>query len=218
PVFLRRSTPGTIDNWGRADSATWDFGDGTVVSNTLSTNHAWTAVGDYLVVAQVFAPNNPAGLSATVTVHVVSQILYYVNAAGANPLPPYSSWQTAATNIQDAVDVATPAPASLVLVTNGVYQYGGRVIYGAMSNRLAITKPITVQSVNGPGATDIQGYKAPGSGYGDSSIRCVYITNGATLSGFTLTGGGTRMAGDNNREQGGGGAWCASTNAVIANC
>ena len=26
------------------------------------------------------------------------------------------------------------------------------------------------------------------------------------------------MAGDNNREQSGGGAWCASTNAVIANC
>jgi len=57
----------------------------------------------------------------------------------------------------------------------------------------------------------IQGAKAPGGGNGDGAIRCVYLTNGARLSGFTLTNGATRSVGDSEREYHGGGLCIGSS-------
>jgi hypothetical protein len=145
----------------------------------------------------------------------------YVDAGSGNPTPPYVSWDTAATNIQDAIDAAVAG--DLVLVTNGVYGFGGRVVYGVITNRVALMKPLVVQNVNGPNVTVILGRQIPnqtgpfGNTNGFLSLRCTYVTNAAVLSGFTLTNGGTWFQASDARDRSGGGAWC-ETNAMISNC
>ena len=135
----------------------------------------------------------------------------YVDAASTNAIPPFANWANAAANIQDAVDAA--APGDEIVVTNGVYQTGARAVYG-MSNRVAVTKLVTVRSVNGPEVTRIAG----SGSFGLTAVRCVYLTNGAVLSGFTLTNGVTQISGNIYMNQSGGGVWCEGTNTIITNC
>src|SRR6266567_3370515 len=118
--------------------------------------------------------------------------VHYVDVNCTNATTPYTNWATAATNIQDAVDAAVAGDE--IVVTNGIYATGGRNY-----NRVTVDKPLSVRSVNGPQSTII---------YGGGS-RCAYLTDSATLSGFTLTGGFVRGNG--------GGISCLPT-AVVSNC
>src|SRR5215472_7483867 len=93
----------------------------------------------------------------------------YVDVNSTNAASPYTNWPTAATNIQDAVDAALAGDE--IVVTNGAYY------------PVVVDKPLNVRSVNGPRSTTIDG------GY---TSRCVYLTNGASLSGFTLSRGHAR--------------------------
>ena len=141
----------------------------------------------------------------------------YVWQTNPRPASPYSTWATAAHTIQDAVDAASAG--DMVLVTNGIYSSGGRAVgTDLLANRVAVDKPITLQSVNGPTNTIIQGYQLPGTTNGDGAIRCVYLTDGAVLSGFTLTNGATRGLDGEIREQCGGGLWCDSFGPRATNC
>ncbi len=202
---------------GRTTSSVWDFGDGQSTTNQAYGSHAWSSAGDYTVVLTAYNESYPAGVSTTVVMHVVVQPVHYVDAASSAPSAPYTSWATAARTIQEAVDAAT-IPGALVLVANGVYSSGGRAVYGQMTNRVAVSKPLLVQSVNGPANTFICGYQVPGKTNGGGAIRCVYLTDGAVLSGFTVTNGATRTTGDTYREQCGGGVWCAAARAAVTNC
>src|SRR5688500_10369776 len=139
-----------------------------------------------------------------------SSVVRYVDVNSLNPTPPFNDWNTAAINIQDAVDVALSGDQ--IFVTNGIYQKGGRALAGDMTNRVTVHKPVSIQSINGPQFTFIQGYQIPGTTNGERAIRCVYLTNRATLSGFTLTYGATQWG------FGGGGISCSSTSSVISNC
>ena len=101
-------------------------------------------------------------------------VVRYVDVNGANPAPPFTNWTTAANTIQDAVEVADSGDQ--ILVTNGIYSTGGFSVDGVVTNRVAVRKPLIVQSVSGPQNTVIQGDPASG-------IRCVYLTNGCSLPG-----------------------------------
>ncbi len=139
----------------------------------------------------------------------VTAATLFVDLNCTNPVSPYTNWVTAATNIQDAIDATSDGDT--VVVTNGVYQTGGRIMAANLTNRVALYKAVTVQSVNGPWVTTIQGSH---TGNGNSAVRCAWLTNNATLSGFTLKWGATGTSGDTS----GGGVWCASSNVVVANC
>ena len=124
----------------------------------------------------------------------------YVSFSGSHT-PPFTNWITAATNIQSAIDVASNGDT--VLVTNGTYSaggvadYGNTFGYGVFSygiSQISIHQPITVRSVNGPVFTVIEGQGPLGS----NAVRCAYVTNGATLTGFTLTNGFTQTVGAND--------------------
>jgi hypothetical protein len=127
----------------------------------------------------------------------------YVDVRSTNPVPPYTSWKTAAKVIQDAVDAAEPGDE--VVVTDGVYQSGGREAYpgAGTTNRVAVIKPLTVRSVNGAAVTIIRGRPMP------DPIRGVYLTHQAMPTGFTIVNGGTFKAGA--------GVFSEST-AVVTNC
>ena len=132
----------------------------------------------------------------------VSAATLYVDLTSTNPTPPYADWPTAATNVQDAINSASAGDT--VLVTNGIYATGGKIMAGDLSNRVALDKPLTVQSLNGPAFTVIQGAGVNGP----SGVRCAWLTNGAVLSGFTLQRGATRSSGDMNTLKRRGGLVC----------
>ena len=155
--------------------------------------------------------------SGLVTLVLVSGIAradtHYVSPSGGHT-PPFTNWPTAATNIQAAVDVASSNDT--VLVTNGVYDTGGMVV-SDMSNRVAVTKPLTLRSVGGPEVTRIVGHQVPGTTNGVGAVRCVYLGNGATLIGFRLTEGSTVVPGTFEKIHGGG-VRCESHESLVSNC
>ncbi len=149
-------------------------------------------------------------LAVTITVLVgnATAAVRYVNVANANPNPPFITWSAAARNIQDAVDAADPGDE--ILVNNGVYQTGGTVVpSSAETNRLTVSKALAIRSVNGPGFTVIRGHHDLASTNFHTWVRCVYLSAGASLTGFTLTNGGATS---------GGGIQCESSTAVVSNC
>src|SRR5262245_11120632 len=176
-------------------------------------------LGHFMTLQTLISATAIVSLAGLLSAHAAVR---YVNVNSINPAPPYLTWATAAAVIQDAVDVAQPGDE--IVVTNGVYQTGGRALYQGMTNRVAVTMPLTVRSVNGPEVTIISGYQVPGTTNGDGAIRCVYLTNGAALIGFTLTNGAvTRTDACSDRSlvepsSSGGGVWCESTNAFLLNC
>ena len=134
-----------------------------------------------------------AAILALQSIHCPASVLY-VDLNSTNPVSPYADWSTAATNIQDAIDVSSNG--DLVSVADGNYRFGNSV------NRVSLDNAITVQSVNGPAVTTITGQTTY------PWMRCVFFGSSATLSGFTLTGG---------KAVWGGGAYFSS-GGILSNC
>jgi parallel beta-helix repeat protein len=144
-----------------------------------------------------------------------SATTYYVNIGNASPSAPYTNWTSASTTIQAAIKFATNG--DLVLVMDGSY-YGPLSTNHYQLDRIMLPAGLTVQSVNGPGATTIRGFQQS-TPWGNLEVRCAYLNAGSTLSGFTLTGGSTGGdVGGGSGEVGGGGVYCAASTAVVSNC
>ena len=126
---------------------------------------------------------------------------HYVSPAGGH-VAPFTTWADAATNIQAAVDAAVAGET--VVVTNGVYSGFGSIWFG--TNVAFVTKPITIESVNGPDMTIVDG---------QNNYRCLYITNGVVVRGFTLTRG--LFAQNSHPFWPGGGVYC-DHGGIVENC
>jgi hypothetical protein len=131
-----------------------------------------------------------------------------------------SDWAHATNSIQGAIDAIDGSyTTNTVWVSNGVYATGGVTNFPsgtALTNRIAIYKAITVRSANNdPTNTIIQGAWDPVTTNGQAAVRCVYITNNASLIGFTLTNGATLNTGYNNDSYGAGAYGGTLSNCVL---
>ncbi len=202
---------------GRVGGIVWDFGDGTGNVDVNPAGHAFAAAGTYTVSVTVTNGTHTTSASYTIT---VEDYIRYVSLAGGH-IAPFDTWEKAATNIQAAVD-AVALPGGRVVVTNGVYDVGGRVAGSqTTTNRLVLDKAVRVVSVNGPVATAIVGrWNSEAVPLGALSVRGVYIGAAAVLDGFTVTNGATVYAATDSGR--GGGLFLAqggvATNCVVGNC
>jgi hypothetical protein len=181
-------------------------------SNTTKSNLTVNGFGPDDAGLYQLVVSNSFGM---VTSQVKQLVIHAVDVNSSNPAAPYSTWGTAATNIQDAVNAASLG--DVVLVADGVYSAGGKVIAGDLTNRVALDRPVTVVSVNGYANAVIQGQWDPASANGPGAVRCAWVGDGAVLNGFTLRKGATRGTGITT-VQSGGGACCASTKGTVSNC
>ncbi|MDF7798363.1 choice-of-anchor Q domain-containing protein [Pontiellaceae bacterium B1224] len=125
---------------------------------------------------------------------------FYVDLNSPNPTAPYSTWATAATNIQTAVDAT--ADGDTVWVTNGTY---------ILTAEITVTNDITLQSVNGPEVTIVDG---------GGSNRCFQLKSGSCLlEGFTIQNGYNGNGYSYNSDDDlGGGVLCQDNISSISNC
>ncbi|MBM3881472.1 MAG: PKD domain-containing protein, partial [Verrucomicrobia bacterium] len=160
----------------------WDLdGDGRYDRdglNMTTLTHEYANEGTYTVA--LLASNTVGELAYFIRTNVLvayASRVRYVSAEGSHT-PPFTSWPTAATNLQAALDVARDADQ--VLLTNGLYRSGAPVV---------VNKAVRVSSVHGALTAILDG---------EGAYRCIVLAHtNAVVEGLTLTGG---MA-----EDGGGG-------------
>jgi PKD repeat protein len=209
----------TVEATGNGPLGCWWYKDGVLLdddghySSAHTSRLAVSAINDADAGGYQVVLSNSFGM---VTSAVAPLVIHFVSADSPHPAAPYLDWTTAAATIQDAIESALPG--EVVLVTNGVYSSGGKARAGDGANRVVLDKPILVKSVNGFLATVIQGNYDPADTNGPAATRCAWLTNGATLHGFTLQGGATLATAGTNSFKSGGGAWCVSSNAYVFNC
>jgi hypothetical protein len=171
------------------------------------------AMGDNLITVSGTNGIGEVALDSVVVTRTLESPVHYVS-TNSLAVWPYTNWITAARDIQDAVDAAEDS--DLVVVNDGIYDTGGAEVY-ILSNRVAISKAITVRSLNGPDNTFIVGAADPVSTNGPLAMRCAYVTNGAALVGFTLTNGHTYASGLFNIGDDGGGV-LLDQGGLVSNC
>jgi PKD repeat protein len=202
---------------GAAAELYWDFGDGQYTQNTARATHSWPE-GEYTL--RLTVSNSTHSAEATLLLHVAPDTRY-VSLSGSHT-PPFRSLETAATNLQAAADVVLTG--GRIRVAAGVYDTGGRAAGGSetLINRLLVTNAVAVTAIDGPAVTFIVG-AASGTpttnGLGDGAVRGVRLAAGASLNGFTVTGGRTRWTTTATEgDYSGGGIYGVDGTCVVSGC
>ncbi|MCK4564858.1 MAG: hypothetical protein KAU94_09310 [Verrucomicrobia bacterium] len=132
------------------------------------------------------------------TAGLVCADTHYVDIKSSSPKAPYTSWETAANRIHDAVKVARTGDT--VLIGDGTYDIASTIV---------ITRGLTVRSMNGRGSTTVNANR---------NCRVFFLKSSKgsiTLEGLTITGGYT----SNKRwAHGGGIAANGSETILISKC
>ena len=189
PIRIQSGAPGTVLVIAPpgATRVTVDYGDGTTPGAAEVSSHVWQEPGEYELVARVFSASNPLGVVVTQRV-AVTEGRMFVSARIGQDTHDGRSWLTAKRTLQAGVD-AQHVPGGLVLVAEGIYNFGSTTVSTLGDNqqtRVVVSRPMSVIAVDGPGATRIQG--APGAYNTSSAVRGVYLKD-ATLEGFTIEHG-----------------------------
>ena len=170
----------------------WQFGDGQTLVDSAFAAHVWATAGTFQITFTARNATHPTGVLAFASIAVVgeAETATYVSTNSPHPAPPYNDWTNAARTIQEAVD-AQHFFGGRVWVSDGNYADGVRVTPGGVSlNRLVVTNPVRIASVNGPSAAFILGQQAADP---TNNVRCVFMRAGR-LEGFSLVGGDTLAA------------------------
>ncbi len=126
--------------------------------------------------------------------------VHYVAQNGQNPVSPFDSWETAADNIQDAVD-AVQEDGATIWVDAGEYTAPANAVIGdGVANVVNITRPLNLRSTAGKAHTLIDGEGV------NRGLRINYsqASPAFVLDGFTVTnavapnGGGVIYTSGNN--------------------
>lgn len=148
---------------------------------------------------------------------------HYVVKDNSGASSPFTDWTTAASNIQQAIDDTNCVASDTVIVSNGVYDTGAKVAAGrASSNRVVISKAITVRAFSTNWAdTVIKGqWDSPATTNGPGAVRGVYMVNGSSLIGFTVTNGACITNGGADLHDYNGGGVCSTNTGggLVSNC
>ena len=119
----------------------------------------------------------------------ISAVTHYVSLDGGH-VSPFTSWATAATNIQAGVNATWPG--EVLVISNGVYFPSAEI--SILTNKTVVGLDREDVIVNG-----------------NNSMRCFVLDKGALLTTLTLTNGN---AGTGN----GGGVYCNSNNEIVNDC
>lgn len=130
------------------------------------------------------------------------------------PMPPVPKITYVPKNAPDTLQmyIDKANPGDELLVAPGIYDIGGRQLnQSGPATRLVIDKPLTLRSEAGPELTVIAG---------GPSTRCIYMTNGVRVIGFTISGGETMKEGPEGNKftaLSGGGVWSEPA-GILENC
>lgn len=182
---------------------TWDFGDGSAPTSTVSAtvSHTYTYGGLYTVSVRGDTPTASKTRMRADLVKVHCRVIY-ADAASQNPVPPYGTPETAASTFADALAVATEA-GQVLSIAPGVYE---NVVNCSVTNALSI-----VGTGNDPSETVLtNSLSATGSGTRNWVLKVANAN--ALVANLTVAGG--KLNGNFYDH----GSCLTITSGVVSNC